>query len=468
MTDRGLESGATALDIAAAVREGRVRAVEVAEAAIGDIRRRDPQFNSFTEITAERALTEAAAIDETRAQGRPLPALAGVPYAVKNLFDIAGLRTLAGSKINRDCAPAAADAVLVARMRAAGAVLVGALNMDEYAYGFTTENSHYGATRNPRDPSRIAGGSSGGSAAAVAAGFVPLSLGSDTNGSIRVPASLCGVFGLKPTYGRLSRRGAYLFAASFDHLGAFARTSADLARCYDALQGADAKDPACAPRDAESASPALEEGIGGLRFGVLGDYFSRMASKEAIEARDQVTEALEAAQPVDLPEVERARASAFVITAAEGANLHLPDLRARPQDFDPHVLDRFLAGALIPAAWTLQAQRFRSWFRARVLEIFREFDILIAPATPWSATPIGQEMSELHGQLLPTRANFGLLTQPISFIGLPVVAVPVHRAGSLPIGVQIIAAPWKEALALRVAAWLERKGAVSAPVAGPG
>jgi len=158
--------------------------------------------------------------------GAALPPLAGVPYAVKNLFDVQGLTTLAGSRINRDRPPAKQDAVLVARMRAAGAVLLGALNMDEYAYGFTTENTHYGPTRNPHDPSRTAGGSSGGSAAAVAAGLVPIALGSDTNGSIRVPSSLCGIFGLKPTYGRLSRSGTYPFVASLDHLGPFARSAA--------------------------------------------------------------------------------------------------------------------------------------------------------------------------------------------------------------------------------------------------
>ena len=169
--------------------------------------------------------------------------LAGVPFAVKNLFDIAGLPTLAGSKINRDRPPAAADATLVARLEAAGAVLVGALNMGEYAYDFTGENCHDGPSRNPHDTARMTGGSSGGSGAAVAGGLVPLALGSDTNGSIRVPSSFCGVFGLKPTYGRLSRAGSFPFVASLDHLGPLARTAGDLALAYDAMQGPDPARP---------------------------------------------------------------------------------------------------------------------------------------------------------------------------------------------------------------------------------
>jgi 1-carboxybiuret hydrolase len=252
--------------IAAGVREGRLSAVAVAEAALAAIDRIDGTLNSFTAVTRERALGEAHAIDARRAAGETLPPLAGVPYAVKNLFDVEGLSTLAGSKVLVDAAPAARDATLVARMRDAGAVLVGALNMDEYAYGFTTENSHHGVTRNPHDVTRVAGGSSGGSGAAVAARLVPLSLGSDTNGSIRVPSSLCGIWGLKPTYGRLARTGSYPFVGSLDHLGPFATTLDDLAACYDVLQGPDADDPACAQRAVEPVCAAMRTGATGLRI----------------------------------------------------------------------------------------------------------------------------------------------------------------------------------------------------------
>ncbi|MBL8385610.1 MAG: AtzE family amidohydrolase [Burkholderiales bacterium] len=454
-------------EAAAAVRAGAVSAAALAEAALARVAAADPAVNAFTAVTRERALAEAAAVDAMRAAGRPLPPLAGVPYAVKNLFDVADLTTLAGSRINRDLAPAARDCTLVQRMRAAGAVLVGALNMDEYAFGFTTENSHDGPTRNPHDPGRIAGGSSGGSAAAVAAGMVAAALGTDTNGSIRVPASLCGVFGLKPTYGRLSRAGTYPFVGSFDHVGPFARSAADLAAVYDVLQGPDDGDPALAPRAVEPAGAALADGIGGLRIAVAGGYFEDNATPAALAARDRVAAALDASTRVILPEAARARAAAFVITAVEGSQLHLADLRRRAGDFDPLIRDRFLANALAPAAWYAQAQRFRRWFHAQVLALFASVDIVLAPATPVAATPIGAETFELNGTAVPARPSMGLLTQPLSFIGLPIVAVPVHRPGELPIGVQVIARPWREADALRVAAWLEAQGVVQSPVVHP-
>ena len=336
-----------AATIARQVRDGAVSARSAVEQSLTRIAATDGRVNAFTALLAERALKRAGQIDKhTR---RAELSLAGVPFAVKNLFDIAGIATLAGSKIERDATPAARDALLVRRLEAAGAILVGALNMDEYAYGFTTENTHYGATRNPHDLARIAGGSSGGSAAAVAAGQVPLTLGSDTNGSIRVPASLCGTFGLKPTFGRLPRLGTYPFVASLDHLGPFARSSADLALAYDAMQGPALADPACARRAPEPARPLLASGIEGLRIAVLGGWFREMAQPDALGAVDAVALALGTSRLVEWPEVERARAAAFLITNAEGAALHLGDLRSRAQDFDPLTRDRFLAGAMLPA-----------------------------------------------------------------------------------------------------------------------
>ncbi len=465
MTDP-LAADAGARDVAAAVAAGRVSAIEVAQAALARIARLDARYNAFTAVTRERALAQAHEVEARRARGEALPPLAGVPYAVKNLFDVRGLATLAGARLHAKRAPAAADATLVTRLDAAGAVLVGALNMDEFAYGFTTENTHYGPTRNPHDVTRIAGGSSGGSAAAVAAGLVPLTLGSDTNGSIRVPASLCGIFGLKPTFGRLSRAGTFPFVASLDHVGPFARSVHDLAAAYDAMQGHDSRDPACTPRAVELAGPGLEAGAGGLRIARLGGYFDHHIGEAAAAAVETVCGALGASATIEWPEVARARAAAFVITATEGGALHLPSLRERPDAFDPLIRDRLIAGALTPAAWYLAAQRLRSWFRDRVLESFAHCDLLVAAATPVPATPIGTETLELAGEKLPLRPSLGLLTQPISFIGLPVVTVPVRQNGGLPIGVQLIAPPWHEARALRVARALELAGIAHAPVAG--
>ncbi len=358
--------------------------------------------------------------------------------------------------------PAARDATLIERLEAAGAVLVGALNMGEYAYDFTGENVHDGPSRNPHDLTRMTGGSSGGSGGAVAGGLVPLALGSDTNGSIRVPSSFCGIFGLKPTYGRLSRARTFPFVASFDHLGPFARTAKDLALAYDAMQGHDADDPVCADRPAEPALPALDRGIDGLRIAVAGGYFRKGASPEAREAVARVAKALDVSREIEIPEAERARAAAYVITATEGAALHLDRLRTRAKDFDPAVRDRLIAGAMVPAALVIQAQKFRRWYRERVLELFKDVDVILAPATPCTAPKIGQQTFVLDGVEMPLRPNIGIYTQPISFIGLPVVAVPVPLK-PLPIAVQIIAAPWREDVALRVAHALEQAGVASAP-----
>lgn len=440
-------------------------AVAAVREALARIDASQARINAFTAVLRERALQRAEAIDK---HDSALP-LAGLTFGAKNLFDIEGRPTLAGSKIEREAAPALRDAVLIRRLEAAGAVLVGALNMDEYAYGFTTENTHYGPTRNPHDSARISGGSSGGSGAAVAAGQVPLSLGSDTNGSIRVPASLCGVFALKPTFGRLPRTGSYPFVASLDHLGPFARSVRDVAMAYDAMQGPDGDDPACAQRASEPATPLLARGHDGLRVGVLGGWFRTMAQASARHAVDRVAAALGADRVVDWPEVERARAAAFLITNAEGAALHLPQLKTRAHDFEPLSRDRFLAGTLLPAAWIVQSQRLRRWFAARVAETFCDVDVVLAPATPCTAPPIGTEWLDIAGQRLPARASMGLLTQPISFIGLPVATVPLWGcdadAPHLPIGVQVIAAPWREDLCLRVAHALEAAGVVSAPIA---
>jgi AtzE family amidohydrolase len=453
-------SWSSATSIAAAVAAGHVSATSIAEATLARIRERDPLLNSFTAVTEQRALARAQALDDAYAKGERLGPLAGVPFAVKNLFDVAGLPTLAGSKINRDMPPATHDATLVERLEAAGAVLVGALNMGEYAYDFTGENVHDGASRNPHDLARMSGGSSGGSGSAVAGGLVPLALGSDTNGSIRVPSSLCGLFGLKPTYGRLTRARTFPFVASLDHLGPFARTTHDLALAYDAMQGFAAADPACADRTAEPAASLLERGAEGLRVAVAGGYF-KCKTAEACYAVDRVAAALGANRDIEIPQAERARSAAFIITASEGSSLHLDRLRTRAKDFDPAVRDRLLAGAMTPASMVVKAQKFRRWYRDEVVKLFGEVDAILAPATPCTAPLIGQQTFMFGDTELPVRANLGLYTQPISFIGLPVVAVPVPLA-PLPIAVQIIAAPWREDVALRLAYALEMQGVVAA------
>ena len=452
----------SASEIAKAVASRKMSALEATESALARIAQHDGVLNSFTDVTADRARAKARQLDADVAAGKSPGPLAGVPFAVKNLFDVKGISTRAGSKINRDLPPAPRDATLIERMEAAGAVLVGALNMGEYAYDFTGENVHDGPSRNPHDPMRMTGGSSGGSGGAVGGALVPIALGSDTNGSIRVPSSFCGIFGLKPTYGRLSRARSFPFVPSLDHLGPFARSVRDLALAYDAMQGPDPDDAACTTRSIEPAAPLLAENVGGLRMALAGGWFEKNMFPEAVEAVAHVAKALGVRRIVEIPEAGRARAAAYVISTTEGASLHLDRLRKRPNDFDPAVRDRLIAGAMVPAPMVDRAQKFRRWYRAKLLQIFETVDLLIAPATPCVAPNIGQVNFTLDGVELPVRANIGIHTQPISFIGLPVVVVPVPLA-PMPIGVQLIAPPWREDIALRVAYTLERMGAVAAP-----
>jgi amidase/aspartyl-tRNA(Asn)/glutamyl-tRNA(Gln) amidotransferase subunit A len=458
-----------AAETAAAIRAGRASARAVAEAALAEVAARNPALNAFTAVTAERALAEAAAVDAAVAERRDPGPLAGVPVAAKNLFDVTGLTTLAGSRIEAGRPPARRDAFLLRRLREAGAVILGATNMDEYAFGFTTENSHFGPARNPHDPTRIAGGSSGGSAVAVAAGLAGIALGSDTNGSIRVPAAFCGIFGLKPTYGRLSRGGAYLFVASLDHVGPFARSAADLALAYDALQGEDAEDPVQQRRPAEPVTASLGAGVAGLRIAVADDHFARGGHPECFAAVEVVARALGATARVTVAEAARSRAIAALITLAEGGNLHLEDLRARAAEFDPMTRDRFLAGALLPAAWLVQAQRARAAYRAAAQRAFEEADVILTPAVPHVAQPIGTDTIPVDGGVLPLRAHLGVFTQPVSCIGWPAMVVPLAdpaAAGAprgLPVGVQVVAPPWREDLLFRVAGALERAGVAASP-----
>ncbi|MGF9657364.1 AtzE family amidohydrolase [Pantoea agglomerans] len=441
-----------------AIQQGEISALEVAKQTLQAVEQHNPALNAWTEMTGPRMLKEASAIDAQRQRGETLPPLAGIPYAVKNLFDVAGHTTLAGASLFSDRPAARADAFAVDKLRRSGALLSGMLNMDAYAYGFTTENSHYGATHNPRDLSRVAGGSSGGSAAAVAAGLVHFSLGTDTNGSIRVPASLCGIFGLKPTFGRLSRSGSHPFVASLDHIGPLARRVEDLALVYDLLQGADPTDAFQAAHPLAATLPGLSQGSEGLRCGVLGGFFARWCDEDARAAVAVVAAALDAQEEVLMPDAELARSAAFIMTAAEGGNHYLPALRQMPEQFEPNSRERLLAGAMMPGAWYVQAQRFRRHFQQQVLPLFDRFDVLIAPATPCSAITIGQQTLSIQGESLPAKASMGMLTQPISFLGLPVCTVPLATRSGLPIGLQLIARPFNEEAVLRAAWALEQRG----------
>jgi aspartyl-tRNA(Asn)/glutamyl-tRNA(Gln) amidotransferase subunit A len=433
----------SAIEIAARVRGGEVSAVAIAREAIARIRAGNDAINAVTRILDGRALAEAQAVDDIVASGRDPGPLAGVPYGVKDLFDVAGLPTTAGAGMRRNASPAIADAEAIARLKAAGAVLVATLNMDEFAYGFATVNATFGTTRNPRDTTRLAGGSSGGSAAAVAAGMLPLTLGSDTNGSIRVPAALCGIYGLRPTLHALATQGTFPFVESFDTIGPFATSVADLGAAWRALGG-------------------VGEAGGSPRVARLSGWFDQTLNDEAAALLDRAFAGLDR---IEWADVERARSAAFLMTAREGGLRHLPELRTRALEFDPATRDRLIAGALLPESAYRTAKAFRSEFRARVLEHFDRHDVLIAPCIGEGAPLVDDPFITVGGQRVPARANLGLLAQPISFIGLPVIAAPLAHAGPLPLGIQLIGRPGGEADLFAYAAGLEAQNIIGSAIA---
>lgn len=454
---------ATAVETASALAAGTISARERTEAALTRIAAENPSLNAFTEVTSARALAEADAVDAAKHNDGASGPLAGVPFAVKNLFDLEGVTTLAGSKLRQQADPISVDATLVQRLKAAGAITLGALNMGEFAYDFTGENVHYGPTHNPHDHSLMAGGSSGGSGAAVGGGLVPLALGSDTNGSIRVPSAFCGLFGLKPTYGRLSRAGTFPFVDSLDHLGPMARSVADLALAFDVMQGPDPLDPVCSTDAPFLDSMSKLDQLPPLRVARLGGWFRGQGEPGSDDAADKVANELGAGEDLEIDGADDARAAAFVITNVEGAALHLNDVRDTPELYDPFVRDRLLAGALVPGVHYVRAQRARLRFQQRLAKIFEHFDLLVAPTTPMTAPPIGSQTAVLNGTSVPLRANIGIYTQPISFIGLPVVSCP-YWSGALPYGVQLIAPPWREDIALAAAHHLQVTGVSSSRI----
>ncbi len=448
----------SASEISEKVQSGQISALSVIETFLARIDAINPKLNAYTTVCRDRAVSKAKALDRKISNGEPVGILAGVPFAAKNLYDIEGITTVAGSKINRDNPAAKQDALLIQRLESADAILLGALNMGEYAYDFTGENCHDGNCHNPWDLGCMTGGSSSGSGSATAAGIAPLSLGSDTNGSIRVPASLCGIVGLKPTYGRLPRTGSFPFSDSLDHLGPLARTVEDLAIAFDAMQGFDASDHACVDHPIRATHETLSIGIEGLRIARANDYFDTSHFPQAAAAVETVCKLLDCDQEVTIPAVKEGRAAAFLITNAEGSAFHLERLQTRADDFDPDTRYRFLAGTMIPSAWYLQAQKVRHWYHQQVLKLFESVDIIIAPATPVTAPKIGQKLLTINGEEHALRPNLGYFTQPFSAIGLPTCVVPTMNADTgMPIGVQIVAPPWREDLCLRVAAYLEAK-----------
>jgi aspartyl-tRNA(Asn)/glutamyl-tRNA(Gln) amidotransferase subunit A len=440
----------TLTDAADAIRAGSLSPLELTDALLDRIARLEPRLNAFITLTAESARAEARAARDGAGPDGPLR---GVPLALKDLFDTAGVRTTAGTKILADRVPRQ-DATVAMRLRAAGAVFLGKLNMHEFAYGVSNINPHFGAARNPWDTARIPGGSSGGSGVAIAAAMALGTLGSDTGGSIRIPASLCGISGLKPTYGRVSRAGAIPLSWSMDHVGPMAWTVRDCAVLLGVIAGHDPRDPASADEPVDDYLTDLEAGAQSLRVGLPRRYFYEQVDDQVLSAVERAAEVLRAegadVRDVDIEGIELAGQAGAVILLSEAAAYHQKQLRERPEDYGEDVRQRLLAGELYPATAYVNAQRLRGVLRDAFLQTLSDVDILLAPATPVTAPPI-------EGFSTDVRANLTRFTTPINLVGLPSLALPCgfDHAG-LPIGMQMIGRPFEEALVLRAGRAYER------------
>jgi aspartyl-tRNA(Asn)/glutamyl-tRNA(Gln) amidotransferase subunit A len=434
-------------EVARRIRGRDVSAEEVVAACLARIERLEPRLGAFITVTADRATAEARAV-------APSAALAGVAVALKDLFDTAGVRTTGGSRIFADRVPDE-DAHVVARLRAAGAVSVGKTNLHEWAFGVTTRNPHFGAARNPWDTARIPGGSSGGSAVALAAGLCYGALGSDTGGSIRIPAALCGVVGLKPTYGRVSLRGVIPLSWTLDHAGPMARTVRDVAVLYAAMAGYDALDPGSADVPVEDPLATIEAGVRGMRIGVpRGHFFERSDAEVASLVRDAVRVleregALveECAFPASEPLLETQR----TILSTDAAAFHADRMRDRPTEIGADVLARLRGGAATTGAQYAAARRRREEIRREVGALFERHDALATPTTAIAA-PLAD-----GSDAVAEAARLTATTSPFNLTGLPAVSVPCgFTPAGLPVGLQIASGPWREATVLRAARAYER------------
>lgn len=438
-------------EISARIRSGDVSAEETVRACLERIERLDPQLGAFITVTGEAALDAARAADRATEKGGPLR---GVPVALKDLFDTAGVPTTAGSKIFADRVPSE-NAEVVRRLLERGAIVIGKTNLHEWAFGVTTQNPHFGPTRNPWDLSRIPGGSSGGSGAALAAGLCYGALGSDTGGSIRIPASLCGIVGLKPTFGRVSVRGSVPLAWSLDHAGPMARTVRDVALLYAAIAGFDAEDPTSAEREVGDPLAEIEDGVRGLRLGLPRQHFFAGTEPEIVSAVREAARILEregaVVEEIDLPRTDALLPTQTAIIGTEAASFHRERMRERPQDFGPDVLERLRRGEKVTGAEYVLARRAQLEIRHAWIRALGGYAAVLTPTTAIAAPPADGEDALAQAARLTAR------TSPFNLTGLPAISVPCGLTSErLPVGLQIASGPWMESTILRIARAHER------------
>ena len=429
--------------------------VELVAAHLERIEQADGRLNSFITLLADEAMAAAADAEGAIRRGEYRGALHGIPIGLKDLYYTKGVRTTVGSKIMREFVPDY-DAAVTERFRDAGAVLMGKLQMHEFALGATSENPHDGPAHNPWDITRITGGSSGGSGSAVAAGQCMAALGSDTGGSVRIPSSACGIVGLKPTFGRVSRVGVFPLANSLDTVGPMTRTVRDTAIVMNAIAGYDSRDASSANRPDEDFTRLLGQDISGMRVGLPQDYFYDVIDDEVRGAVQQAARILEGlgahVEECSIPALNDSISISGTILLTEAAEIHLDNLRERADDFGVDVRGRLEEGAMTPAVSYIAAQRARAEFNRKIAEAMKTYDILLAPTTAIGAPRIGDSVVEVGGVSEAKLAIMPRLTRPHNICGIPTVSVPCgFTSEGLPIGMQLAARAFEDAVALQVA-----------------
>ena len=444
----------SAVELARAYARRDLSPVEVTRELLARIERLDPELRAFVALMPERALAEAQAAEAAIGRGEAPGPLCGVPVGIKDLIDVAGLPCAAGSRILKDRMPAS-DAFVVERLTAQGVVFLGKQNLHEFAYGITTTNDHFGTCRNPWDRSRVPGGSSGGSGAALAAGLCVAAIGTDSGGSIRIPSAACGVVGLKPTLGRVSRRGVFPLAWSLDHVGPMTRTVADAALVLEAIAATDPSDPWCASAPALESLEKIESSVRGLRFGVPGTPFEddlEPAVAAAVEDAIGVLAGLGArCVTIDARPLRDAYTAFHAVLATEASAIHERWMRERRNEYGPLTRQALARGFFVSGVEYVNARREQSRVRGALDAMLETVDVLVTPTLPRTAPAVGAPMSRE-----PAEA-WNRLVVPFSLAGLPALTVPCgFDPGGLPIGLQIAGRAFDEASVLRVGAAYER------------
>jgi aspartyl-tRNA(Asn)/glutamyl-tRNA(Gln) amidotransferase subunit A len=441
-------------ELATLLRARRVSPLDLVDAHLERIEHLDGQLNSYIRVMPEQARAAARIAEAEIGRDEWRSPLHGVPLGIKDLFDVAGVPNTMGSKILRESVPST-DATVVRRLREAGAIVLGKHNLHEFAFGITSENPHFGAVRNPWDLGRVPGGSSGGTASAIAAGLCVAGMGSDTGASIRAPASWCGVVGLKPTYGRVSRAGGLPLAWSLDHPGPLARSVPDCALMLQAIAGPDPRDPSASHEPVPDYSADLEGGVQGLRLGVPRDHFFETVEPEVVRLVREAIAVLEGlgahVEEVPLPHATHAQAAGNVIMSVEAANWHETWLRERPHDYGADVLQRIRGGLLVRATEYLQAQQLRSLVQADFAAAFARVDVILGPTMPLVAPEIGKTFEPSGAFNMPPRSIANRLTVPCNLSGMPAASVPCGFSDGLPVGLQVMGPAFAEGVVLRVA-----------------